>query len=56
MIQTYGYQLLFTLTNLEKAGLLRKKEVLLLDTSSASSPLWTAVRRNLRYDFLLFQE
>jgi membrane protein YqaA with SNARE-associated domain len=49
MIHTYGYPLLFTFTNLEKVGLLKRKEVLLLDTSSSSSsPLWTSIRRNLR--------
>lgn len=50
IVHTYGYEHLFTLMNLEKAGLLRRKENILLDTSStASSPLWVALRTQLRY-------
>ena len=46
--------MLLTLSNLEKAGLLKRKETLLLDTSSVSSPIWTALRRNLRLVHFFF--
>ena len=50
IVHTYGFEHLFTLMNLEKAGLLRRKENVLLDTSStASSPMWVALRSQLKY-------
>jgi vacuolar protein sorting-associated protein 33A len=49
IVHTYGFEHLFTITNLEKAGLLRRKENILLDTSStASSPMWVALRTQLK--------
>lgn len=49
IVHTYGFEHLFTIMNLEKAGLLRRKDNILLDTSStASSPLWVALRSQLR--------
>ena len=41
VVQTYGYEHLFTLTNLEKAGLLRRREVKWMDSGSP----WGTARR-----------
>lgn len=43
-VQTYGYEHLFTLSNLERTGLLRRKDVMLVDTAST----WAALRKQLR--------
>ena len=40
VVQTYGYQHLFLITNLEKAGLLKRKDLMLVDTA----PAWTTIR------------
>ena len=42
--QTYGYEMLFTLNNLEKLGMLRRREMQWMDSGSA----WSASRKNLR--------
>ena len=43
-VHTYGYEHLFTLSNLERTGLLKRKDVMLVDTASA----WTGLRKQLR--------
>ena len=43
-VQTYGYEHLFTLSNLERTGLLKRKDVMLVDTAST----WAALRKQLR--------
>jgi hypothetical protein len=43
-VQTYGYEHLFTLSNLERAGLLKRKDVMLVDTA----PAWAGLRKQLR--------
>lgn len=49
IVHTYGFEHLFTIMNLEKAGLLKRKDNVLLDTSStSSSPMWISLRHNLR--------
>lgn len=44
IVQTYGYEHLFTLSNLERAGLLKRKDVMLVDTA----PAWAGLRKQLR--------
>lgn len=44
VVQTYGYEHLFTLSNLERAGLLKRKDVMLVDTA----PAWAGLRKQLR--------
>ncbi len=44
IIQTYGYEQMFTLTNLERTGLLRRKDMILVETT----PLWQGLRSKLR--------
>jgi len=44
VVQTYGYQELFTLSNLERTGLLKRKDVLLVDTA----PAWAGLRKQLK--------
>lgn len=46
VIMTYGFHHTFTLNNLEKVGLLKKKDMVLVETSS-SLP-WNVLRKNLR--------
>lgn len=49
LVHTYGFEHLFTIMNLEKAGLLKRKENVLLDTSStSSSPQWITLRTQLK--------
>ena len=51
IVQTYGFEHLFTLMNLEKAGLVRRKDNVLLDSytsSTTSSPLWSMLRSQLK--------
>jgi len=45
IVQTYGYQHIFTLSNFERSGLLRRKDTVLVDTSV---PVWQTLRKNLR--------
>ena len=50
IVHVYGYEHLFTIMNLEKAGLLRRKENVLIDTSSTtSSSWWITLRTQLKY-------
>ena len=42
--QNYGLQHLFTLSNLERAGLIRRKDVVLVD----AAPVWQTLRKQLR--------
>jgi len=44
VVQTYGYEHLFTLSNLERAGLLKRKDLMLVDTA----PPWQGLRKQLR--------
>lgn len=44
VMQAYGYEHLFTLSNLERTGLLRRKDVMLVDTA----PAWASLRKQLR--------
>ena len=44
VVQTYGYEQLFTLSNLERTGLLKRKDVMLVDTA----PAWAGLRKQLR--------
>jgi vacuolar protein sorting-associated protein 33A len=45
IIQTYGYEHLFTLSNCERAGLLKKKDIILVDTTQS---VWQGVRKQLK--------
>jgi len=44
VVQTYGYQHLFLITNLEKAGLLKRKDLMLVDTA----PAWATIRNQMQ--------
>ena len=44
IIQTYGYEQMFTLNNLERTGLLRRKDLMLVETAS----VWQGLRQKLR--------
>lgn len=44
IVQNYGYEESFTLANLERAGLLKKKDIVLVDGPS----LWQGLRKQLR--------
>lgn len=43
VVQTYGYEYLFVLNNLEKAGLLRRRETLWMDSASSFNTLRKAM-------------
>ncbi|CAM9699279.1 unnamed protein product [Pylaiella littoralis] len=47
IVQTYGYEHLYTLNNLESVGLLKKREKGWVGTADAASP-WPSLRRALR--------
>lgn len=43
-VKTYGYEHLFTINNLERAGLLKRKDVVLVETAS----VWQGIKQKLR--------
>ncbi len=45
VVQTYGYQHLYTISNLERAGLLKRKDLILVDTTQ---PVWQGLRKQLK--------
>jgi hypothetical protein len=42
--QNYGLQHLFTLSNLERSGLIKRKDVILVD----AAPVWQTLRKQLK--------
>lgn len=44
LVQTYGFEQLFTVSNLERAGLLKRKDLVLVETTS----VWQSLRQRLR--------
>ena len=45
IVQTYGYEHMFTVINLERAGLLKRKELVLVETIQ---PVWQNLRKQLK--------
>ena len=45
VVQTYGYKHLYTISCLERAGLLKRKDVVLMDTTQ---PVWQSIRKQLK--------
>jgi vacuolar protein sorting-associated protein 33A len=44
VVQTYGYETLFLVSSLEKVGLLKRKDLMLVDTA----PVWQGIRKQLK--------
>ena len=47
IVQSYGFEMLLTLDNLEKVGLLKRRESRWVETSSSSSHEWDVLNRTL---------
>lgn len=45
IVQTYGYEHMFTVINLERAGLLKRKDLVLVETAQ---PVWQNLRKQLK--------